>query len=76
MATPIQKWATSTDFFILRDSNNDILIAQGVTLPANATTGYAKWALFIVTNVVSGTSGLNCNKGTNLSCLFTTILQV
>jgi len=38
MATPIQKTATAGEYIILRDVNDDILIAQGTTVPTNATT--------------------------------------
>ncbi len=60
---------------ILADGNGDILIAQGTTVPTDATAGYAKGCLFIDTDVATGTTGLNCNKGTNLSCQFTAVTQ-
>lgn len=55
---------------ILKDSAGDILMAQGTTVPADTTTGYAKGALFIDTDVVTGTSGLYVNVGVNTSCVF------
>lgn len=55
---------------ILKDSVGDILMAQGTTVPADTTTGYAKGALFIDTDVATGTSGLYVNVGTNTSCVF------
>ena len=60
--------ATSTS--ILKDSAGKLLIAQGTTVPSDATNGYAKGCLFIDTDVVSGTSGLYVNVGTSTSCVF------
>lgn len=55
---------------ILLDSNADMLIVQGTTVPTDTTTGYAKGCLFIDTDVTTGTSGLYVNVGTNTSCVF------
>jgi len=60
---------------LLSDSNGDALFATGTTVPTDATTGFAKGCLFIDTDVATGTTGLNCNKGTNTSCVFTTVTQ-
>ncbi len=60
---------------ILADGNGDILLATGLTVPTDASTGYAKGCLFIDTDVATGTTGLNCNKGTRTSCQFTAITQ-
>lgn len=60
---------------ILADPSGDILIAQGTTVPTDGTSGYAKGCLFIDTDVATGTTGLNCNKGTNTSCQFTAVTQ-
>ncbi len=57
------------------DNNGDILLCTGVTVPTDAGAGYAKGCLFIDTDVATGTTGLNCNKGTNLSCQFTAVTQ-
>jgi hypothetical protein len=38
MATPIQKTATAGEYIVLRDASDDILIMQGLTLPADTTT--------------------------------------
>jgi len=43
---------------------------QGTTVPTDATTGYAKGALFIDTDVATGLTGLYQNNGTNTSCVF------
>ena len=75
MATPIQKTATAGDYILLRDTNNDIVLMQSLTVPADAWTGYAKGCLLIDTNVATGTTGLYCNKGTNTSCVFTAVTQ-
>ena len=58
-----------------RDGNNDITWATGTDVPADTTSGYAKGCLFIDTDVATGTTGLNCNKGTNTSCVFTAVTQ-
>lgn len=60
---------------VLCDGNGDILIATGLTKPTDASSGYAKGCLFIDTDVATGTTGLNCNKGTNTSCQFTAVTQ-
>ncbi len=59
----------------LADNNGDLLICTGTTVPTNGSTGYAKGCLFIDTDVATGTTGLNCNKGTNTSCAFTAVTQ-
>lgn len=60
---------------ILCDGNGDILMATGTTVPTNGSSGYAKGCLFIDTDVATGTTGLNCNKGTNTSSAFTAVTQ-
>lgn len=60
--------ATTTS--ILKDSAGKLLIAQGTTVPTDATNGYAKGCLFIDTDVATGTSGLYVNVGTSTSCVF------
>lgn len=69
------KQGAETINVLQRDSNGDILWSTGLTVPTDATTGYAKGALFIDTDVATGTTGLNCNKGTNTSCQFTAVTQ-
>jgi len=70
-----QAQGAETITVLLRDPNGDILWATGLTVPTDATTGYAKGALFIDTDVATGTTGLNCNKGTRTSCAFTAVTQ-
>ena len=60
---------------LVTDSNGDILWATGTTVPTDGSTGYAKGCLFIDTDVATGTTGLNCNKGTNTSSAFTAVTQ-
>lgn len=60
---------------ILCDGNGDVLLATGLTVPTNGSSGYAKGCLFIDTDVAGGTTGLNCNKGTNTSAAFTAVTQ-
>lgn len=57
------------------DPSGDILLAAGTTVPTNGSSGYAKGCLFIDTDVATGTTGLNCNKGTNTSSFFTGVTQ-
>lgn len=75
MATPIQKTATAGEYIVLRDVNDDILIAQGTTIPTNATTWYAKGCIFIDTDVASWTGWVYLNKGTKTSCVFSLVTQ-
>jgi len=60
---------------LIQDASGKALLATGVTVPTNATDGFAKGCLFIDTDVASGTTGLNCNKGTATSCVFTAVTQ-
>ncbi len=60
---------------LMYDPAGDVLLAQGLTVPTDATSGYAKGCLFIDTDVATGTTGLNCNKGTRTSCQFTAVTQ-
>ena len=60
---------------LLCDGNGDILLCTGTAVPTDGGTGYAKGCLFIDTDVATGTTGLNCNKGTNTSCAFTAVTQ-
>lgn len=60
---------------ILKDGNNDALLATGAAVPADGAALYAKGCLFIDTDVGTGTTGLYCNKGTAASCVFTAVTQ-
>lgn len=57
------------------DKDGNILLATGTTVPTNGSSGYAKGCLFIDTDVATGTTGLNCNKGTTTSSQFTAVTQ-
>lgn len=59
----------------LADKVGDILLCTGTSVPTDGSTGYAKGCLFIDTDVSTGTTGLNCNKGTNTSSAFTAVTQ-
>lgn len=61
---------------LIKDGSGDILMATGTTVPTDTTTGYAKGCLFIDTDVVTGTTGLYENIGTNTSCVFNAIGSV
>jgi hypothetical protein len=61
---------TTTVYVLIRDGAGDILFATGETMPPDSETGYAKGALFIDTNVGTGTAGLYTNNGTRTSCVF------
>lgn len=52
------------------DSNLDILAAKGTSVPADASSGYAKGCVFYDTDVATGISGMYVNIGTNTSCKF------
>ena len=54
----------------LRDKSGNILLADGLDVPTDATSGYAKGCLFIDRNVATGVSGLYENVGTSTSCNF------
>jgi hypothetical protein len=58
---------------IMRDRNKDISMATGTDVPSNATSGYAKGCLYIDRDVVTGSTGLYENIGTNTSCNFNAI---
>ena len=75
MATPIQKTANAGEYIVLRDSNDDILIMQGTTVPVDTTAWFAKWGTFLKTDVATWTGWTYLNKGTNLSCVFTLVTQ-
>ena len=65
-----QKVGTITINILQKDAAGMILMATGLTVPTDATAGYAKGCLFIDTNVVTGTTGLYENVGTTASCNF------
>lgn len=60
---------------LLTDGSGNILWATGTSVPTDGSAGYAKGCLFIDTDVATGTTGLNCNKGTTASSQFTAITQ-
>ena len=60
---------------LLKDGDGKVLLATGTTVPSNGESKYAKGCLFIDTDVVTGTTGLYCNKGTAASCAFTAVTQ-
>ncbi len=55
---------------LMYDSAGKILMATGLTKPTDATSGYAKGAIFIKTDAGAGVRGFYTNKGTNTSCTF------
>ena len=57
----------------LRDKSGKILLADGLDVPVDTSSGYAKGCLFIDRNVVTGTTGLYENTGTSTSCVFNAI---
>jgi hypothetical protein len=60
---------------LMYDPRGDILFATGITVPTDSKPGFAKGCLFIDTDIGTGTTGLYCNKGTRLSCVFTAVTQ-
>lgn len=59
----------------LQDEDGDFLRVIGTTVPADATTGYAKGCIFIDSDVASGTGAMYLNKGIKTSCVFTLVTQ-
>lgn len=55
---------------MIKDSSGNIVLASGTTVPSDTTSGYAKGATFLDTDVVTGTSGFYTNVGTTTSCNF------
>lgn len=60
---------------LLNDPDGNVLWAQGTTVPTNGSAGFAKGAMFIDTDVASGTGGNYLNKGTTASSFFTGVTQ-
>ncbi len=60
---------------LMCDTNGDVLFCTGLTVPSNAQTGFSKSAIFIDTDVASGTGSMYLNKGTKTSCIFTLVTQ-
>ena len=52
------------------DSNGDIALVYGTTVPTDGSSGFAKGCRFIKTNVATNYSGVYENVGTSTSCLF------
>lgn len=73
--TGAAKTNTTTVYVLIKDGAGDIILATGLTMPPDDETGYAKGALFIDTDIATGTGGLYCNKGTNTACAFTLVTQ-
>lgn len=62
---------TTADILVyLRDHADNILLASGLDVPVDTTSGYAKGCVFIDRNVVTGTNGRYENVGTATSCNF------
>jgi hypothetical protein len=67
---PIQLTWTTWEYIIARDTNDDILWMQWTTVPTDTTTWFAKWCIFLDTDVATWTSWVYFNKWTNTSCVF------
>ena len=62
---------TTADISIyLRDKSDNILLADGLDVPGDASSGYAKGCIFIDRNVATGINGMYINVGTSTSCNF------
>lgn len=59
-----------------KDPSNKILICSGLTVPTDATSGFAKGCLFIKTSAATGVNGIYINVGTSTSCIFTLLPYV
>jgi hypothetical protein len=55
---------------LLKDDEDKILMASGITVPTDAGSGFAKGCIFIDTNVGAGSQGVYINVGTKTSCNF------
>ena len=55
---------------LVRDADNNVLLATGTVTITDGGAGYAKGALYIDTDVAAGTTGLYVNVGTTASCNF------
>lgn len=60
---------------LMADPDGNILYATGLTVPTHGSSGFSKGSLFVDTDVATGTTGLNCNKGTTASSFFTGVTQ-
>ncbi len=58
---------------LIRDGNGDIFLSTGTEVPSDTTSGYAKGALHVDTNVAAATTGLYVNIGTTTSSDFDAI---
>ena len=62
---------TTADILVYqRDEGNNILLASGLDVPVDTTSGYAKGCVFIDRNVTAGTAARYENVGTKTSCNF------
>jgi len=62
---------TTADITVyIRDKSDNILLATGLDVPVDTSSGYAKGCRFIDTNVAAGTGGVYENVGTATSCNF------
>ena len=52
------------------DSDGNICLSSGTTIPANGSTGFSKGGIFMKTDAASGYNGLYSNFGTSTSSLF------
>ena len=59
-----------TEYTLISDTSGNKLFVKGVTVPTAATSGYAKGALFIDTDVAAGEKALYENHGSSTSCSF------
>lgn len=56
-----------------RDSDDNVLICSGTSVPSTDEDGYSKGCLFIKTDAADGTKGLYENQGTSSDCDFNLI---
>lgn len=72
------QWAKETinnqDVYVdERDWDGNVLRCHGTATITDAAAGYAKWCLYIDTDVAAGTNGLYVNIGSTTSCNFDVI---
>ena len=55
---------------LLKDENEKVLLATGLTVPTDGSSGFAKGATFIDTDVATSLNGVYINVGTSSSSAF------
>ena len=65
-----QTGSTEPVYAFIYDSANDIYMAKGAAVPADASSGYSEGCLFTLTGTTAGASCTYVNVGTKTACNF------